>query len=67
VTILVSLLPSRPCRMTVARSLRQEVRVLTSCFRWQYDATYFGRSDIKSAFADMSLKARAHAKTSCRQ
>ena len=34
---------------------------------WEYDATYFGRSDIKSAFADMSLKARAHAKTSCRQ
>jgi hypothetical protein len=34
---------------------------------WQYDATYYGRSDIKAAFADMSLKARAHAKTSCRQ
>ena len=32
-TILVSLLPSRPCRMTVARSLRREVPVLTSCFR----------------------------------
>lgn len=34
---------------------------------WQYDVSYYGRSDIKAAFADLSLKARAHAKTSCRQ
>jgi len=36
-------------------------------FNWMYDARYYGRSDIKSAMADMSSKARAHAKTSCRQ
>lgn len=36
-------------------------------FMWQYDATYYGRSDIKSAFADVSLIAKGHAKTSCRQ
>jgi hypothetical protein len=34
---------------------------------WRYDATYYGRSDVKSAFADLSTKARNHAKTSCRQ
>jgi hypothetical protein len=36
-------------------------------FMWMSDATYYGRSTIKSAMADMSLKARSHAKTSCRQ
>jgi hypothetical protein len=36
-------------------------------YNWMYDATYFGRSDIKSAFADLSAKARAHARTPCRQ
>jgi hypothetical protein len=34
---------------------------------WTYDATYYGRSDIKSAMTDLSAKARAHVKTSCRQ
>ncbi len=36
-------------------------------FNWTHDVTYYGRSDIKSAMADLSAKARAHAKTSCRQ
>lgn len=34
---------------------------------WTHDETYYNRSDIKSAFADLSAKARAHAKTHCRQ
>jgi len=36
-------------------------------FNWTHDVGYYGRSDIKSAMADLSAKARAHAKTSCRQ
>jgi hypothetical protein len=39
-------------------------------FNWTYQyfgPTYYGRSDIKSAMADLSNKARAHARTSCRQ
>jgi hypothetical protein len=38
-------------------------------FLWtyQYGKTYYARADIKSAMADMSNKAKAHAKTSCRQ
>lgn len=36
-------------------------------FMWMHDATYYGRSDIKSAMADLSATARSHAKTSCRQ
>lgn len=32
-----------------------------------YNSTYYGRSDIKSAMADLSNKAKAHVKTSCRQ
>jgi hypothetical protein len=36
-------------------------------YNWMYDAGYFGRSDIKSAFAELSAKARAHARTPCRQ
>jgi hypothetical protein len=36
-------------------------------FNWAYKDTYYGRSDIKSAMADLSAKARVHAKTSCRQ
>ena len=36
-------------------------------FNWTHDVQYYGRSDIKSAMADLSAKARAHAKTSCRQ
>jgi hypothetical protein len=34
---------------------------------WMHDTVYFGRSDIRSAMADLSTKARAHVKTSCRQ
>jgi hypothetical protein len=36
-------------------------------FNWTHDIEYYGRSDIKSAMADVSAKAKAHAKTSCRQ
>ena len=36
-------------------------------FNWMYDAQYYGRSDVKSAFSDMSTKARGHVKTSCKQ
>jgi hypothetical protein len=34
---------------------------------WKYTATYYGRTDIKAAMTELSNKARAHAKTSCRQ
>jgi hypothetical protein len=36
-------------------------------FNWTHDTEYYGRSDVKSAMADVSAKARSHAKTSCRQ
>jgi hypothetical protein len=36
-------------------------------YNWMYSSTYYGRSDIKSAMGDLSAKARAHVKTSCRQ
>ena len=36
-------------------------------FNWTHNTTYYGRSDIRSAMADVSAKARSHAKTSCRQ
>jgi hypothetical protein len=38
-------------------------------FQWTYlyGKTYYARSDIKAAMADLSAKAKAHAKTSCRQ
>ena len=36
-------------------------------YNWMYDASYYGRSDIKSAMADVSAKARAHQRTSCKQ
>jgi hypothetical protein len=36
-------------------------------FTWMWDATYYGRSDVKSAMSALSSKARAHARTSCRQ
>ena len=36
-------------------------------FQWAYNATYFGRSDIKAAMSELSAKARGHTKTSCRQ
>lgn len=36
-------------------------------FNWMFDSDYYGRSDVRSAMADVSAKARAHARTSCRQ
>ena len=39
-------------------------------YNWTYNYTgpsYFARSDIKSALTDMSNKARAHVRTSCKQ
>jgi hypothetical protein len=36
-------------------------------FNWTHDTDYYGRSTIKSAMADVSARARSHAKTSCRQ
>jgi hypothetical protein len=33
---------------------------------WKYDSRYMGRSDIKSAMAKLSQKARTHATKSCR-
>ncbi len=36
-------------------------------YMWTYDASYFGRADVKSAMAALSLKAQAHVRTSCRQ
>jgi hypothetical protein len=34
---------------------------------WKYSSSYYGRSDIKSAFSTLSTKAKAHSKTSCVQ
>lgn len=34
---------------------------------WEYDATYYGRADVKAALSDISARARSHAATSCRQ
>jgi hypothetical protein len=34
---------------------------------WRYDATYYNRTDIKNALADLSAKARSHVKTACKQ
>jgi hypothetical protein len=34
---------------------------------WRHYATYYDRPDIKTAMAELSTKARNHAKTSCRQ
>lgn len=36
-------------------------------FMWMYQDSYYARSDIKSALADLSAKARVHPKTACRQ
>jgi len=36
-------------------------------FMWQYNSTYYNRTDIKAAMAALSLKAKAHTKTSCQQ
>jgi hypothetical protein len=34
---------------------------------WRYSSTYYNKADIKTAMAELSNKARNHAKTSCRQ
>jgi hypothetical protein len=36
-------------------------------FLWQYNSTYYNRTDIKAAMAALSVKAKAHPKTSCQQ
>ena len=36
-------------------------------FQWMYDGPYYSRSTIRQAMADISAKARNHAKTACRQ
>ena len=36
-------------------------------FNWTHDADFYGRSDIRSAMAEVSSKAKGHARTSCRQ
>jgi hypothetical protein len=36
-------------------------------FNWTHNSSYYGRSDVKSAMADVSAKARNHAKTACKQ
>ncbi len=35
-------------------------------FSWNYDSDYYRRSDIRSAMADVSAKARAHPRTACK-
>ena len=34
---------------------------------WRYSDTYYDRTDIKNAMANLSQQAKSHAKTSCRQ
>lgn len=36
-------------------------------FMWKYAAAYYGRTDIRSAIAELSTRARNHPRTSCRQ
>jgi hypothetical protein len=36
-------------------------------FTWMWDIPYYSRTDIKSAMTALSIQARAHARTSCRQ
>jgi hypothetical protein len=36
-------------------------------FNWTHDSDFYNRSDIRSAMAEVSSKARSHARTSCRQ
>jgi hypothetical protein len=36
-------------------------------YNWMFDSPYFSRADVKSAFAALSLKSKAHVRTSCRQ
>jgi len=34
---------------------------------WKYTSAYYDRADIRSAMGELSTKAKAHVKTSCRQ
>jgi len=36
-------------------------------FNWSHGTSYYGRTDIKAAMAELSAKAKIHTKTSCRQ
>jgi hypothetical protein len=36
-------------------------------YMWEHNLTYYNRPDIQAAMAELSAKAKAHAKTSCRQ
>jgi len=36
-------------------------------YMWNHDLDYYERSDMKTAMAELSVTAKAHAKTSCRQ
>lgn len=36
-------------------------------YMWSWDSGYYGRADIQSAMVTLSAKAKAHARTSCRQ
>ena len=36
-------------------------------FMWRYLSSYYDRADIKSAMSELSVKARNHVRTSCRQ
>ncbi len=36
-------------------------------YMWMHQSTYYNRSDIKSAMAEVSSKARSHPQTSCKQ
>jgi hypothetical protein len=36
-------------------------------YMWTHNTSYYGRTDIKAAMAELSAKAKTHAKTSCRQ
>jgi len=36
-------------------------------YMWTHNSTYYNRSDVKSVMTALSLKARSHARTSCRQ
>ena len=35
-------------------------------YNWMWDSPYYGRSDVKTALAELSTKARNHVKTPCR-
>jgi hypothetical protein len=36
-------------------------------YMWSHDISYYDRTDVKNAMAELSVKARAHRRTSCRQ